>query len=315
MKRYISLVLVALMVLGLVPGGAWGDSIEDRIKFLQDQVNYMNENNIHSTPYTSTLYIDLSGISNSGSVSTYVYSGEDPSPLISSFTTTPRNFDYAIDKLTRYILGNIANTYRQEPLNTEITMVTWEKISIPTYVYGDYKEQAISEILQGLPTCFDISYNTSSGRSIPIKPISTPIADQLLHAIFSIDNKSFQLNDKVIIMDTAPEIKDNRTYLPIRYLANSLGVTDENIKWDNVSYTATITKNDVTVQVTIDKNVMLVNKESKQSSVTMDTSPYLKNGRVMLPARWIAEPLGAKVEWDESKKQTIIQVQQVEQSQ
>lgn len=33
-------------------------------------------------------------------------------------------------------------------------------------------------------------------------------------------------------MDAKPFIKDGRTFVPVRYLGNALGVTDENITWD-----------------------------------------------------------------------------------
>ena len=43
-------------------------------------------------------------------------------------------------------------------------------------------------------------------------------------------------------MDTAPIIKDGITFLPLRPLLHSLGITDDNIQWDEdlltVSYEA-----------------------------------------------------------------------------
>ena len=37
-----------------------------------------------------------------------------------------------------------------------------------------------------------------------------------------------------------------------------------------------------------------------------DVPPQLINGRVMVPARFIAEPLGAEIKWDEEKQAVII---------
>lgn len=313
MKRYVALVMVALLVLGLVPGGAFGSVLDDdpiyqRWKFLISQIDYMNTNSVQSTVYTSTMYIDLGQINSSGTVNTYVYSNENPTPVTGSFTTTPRNFDYAVEKVVRYVLGNVANTYRQPPLNVEMTMITNQRDSIPLYVYGDYRAEAIEEIKQGLPTCFDISYDTSRGRSDPIAPIPMPVAEGVLSAIFSINSTTFTLNNEAITMDVAPEVKDNRTYVPIRYLANSLGVSDQSISWDSASGTATITKDNKLIGITVGSNTMAVMENGTTSLVTMDTAPYIKEGRVMLPARWVAEPLGAIVEWDEATQQTVITV-------
>ena len=49
---------------------------------------------------------------------------------------------------------------------------------------------------------------------------------------------------------------------------------------------------------------MQVNK----SPVRMDVSPEITNDRTFLPARWVAEALGAEVEWDDTTKQAIIKM-------
>jgi len=43
-------------------------------------------------------------------------------------------------------------------------------------------------------------------------------------------------------------------------------------------------------------------------STRMDVSPEITNDRTFLPARWVAEALGAEVEWDENTKQAIIKM-------
>lgn len=40
--------------------------------------------------------------------------------------------------------------------------------------------------------------------------------------------------------------------------------------------------------------------------IQCDVPPQIINGRVMVPARFVAEPLGAKVEWDERSRTVII---------
>ena len=39
--------------------------------------------------------------------------------------------------------------------------------------------------------------------------------------------------------------------------------------------------------------------------IQCDVPPQIINGRVMVPARFVAEPLGARVEWDE-RSQTVL---------
>jgi hypothetical protein len=52
-------------------------------------------------------------------------------------------------------------------------------------------------------------------------------------------------------MDVAPYIKDGRTYLPVRFVAEALGVSADNIIWDPVNATVTIFKGDRIAQMTI----------------------------------------------------------------
>lgn len=40
--------------------------------------------------------------------------------------------------------------------------------------------------------------------------------------------------------------------------------------------------------------------------IQCDVPPQLINGRVLVPARFVAEPLGARVEWDEAKNAVVI---------
>jgi len=65
-----------------------------------------------------------------------------------------------------------------------------------------------------------------------------------------------------------------------------------------------ITKDDTNITLIIGSPVMLVN----QKPVRMDVSPEITNDRTFLPARWVAEALGAEVEWDDTNKQAIIKM-------
>ena len=49
-----------------------------------------------------------------------------------------------------------------------------------------------------------------------------------------------------------------------------------------------------------------------QAPVQMDVAPEIKDGRTMLPARWVAEALGAEVDWDEANQQATIKLPETE---
>jgi len=109
---------------------------------------------------------------------------------------------------------------------------------------------------------------------------------------FVIGSTTYTLNGAEQTMDVAPYVKNGRTYLPVRYVGQALGVNANNILWDGK--TATLISGNKVVQVTVGSKEMKLNG----ASITMDVAPEITNGRTMLPFRWIAQALGASVNWD-----------------
>lgn len=102
-------------------------------------------------------------------------------------------------------------------------------------------------------------------------------------------------------MDVALFIQNDRTFVPVRFLGNALGVTDDRITWDNNTQTATL-KGNATLQMTIGKAQVTSNGQAK----AIDVAPVVVDpGRTMLPARFVAEGLGYQVDWDEAT-QTVV---------
>lgn len=125
--------------------------------------------------------------------------------------------------------------------------------------------------------------------------------------VFKINHNSYYTQDigstevKTVKMDTAPFIKDSRTFVPVRFLGNALGVSDSNIAWDNSARKAVL-QGRSKLTLTIGSETMQKNNEN----IVMDVAPLIANpGRTMLPARYVAEGLGFKVEWD-AEKQLVI---------
>jgi hypothetical protein len=79
-----------------------------------------------------------------------------------------------------------------------------------------------------------------------------------------------------------------------------LGAT---VDWDDLSRKVTVKKGSTTIEIFIDNTTARVNG----SSVTLDQPAVTLNGRTVVPARFIAENLGATVDWDDlAKKVTIV---------
>ncbi|MCM3632916.1 copper amine oxidase N-terminal domain-containing protein [Paenibacillus camelliae] len=88
--------------------------------------------------------------------------------------------------------------------------------------------------------------------------------------------------------------KEQRTMGSLRLIATALGVESKNIKWDNAKQTATLTRGKYAVSVTVGKKVIIVNGKN----VTMDTVAEMKQNRIFIPARFIAQGLGMKISFD-----------------
>lgn len=106
-----------------------------------------------------------------------------------------------------------------------------------------------------------------------------------------------------VTMDVAPFIKDNRTMLPLRYIAEALGFK---VDWDRVTRTVTLTDKEFKVQIPVETNKIIVNGSTYYS----DANPVLRNGRTMLPVANIARALGLKdgtdILWDANTRVATI---------
>ena len=60
--------------------------------------------------------------------------------------------------------------------------------------------------------------------------------------VVTIDAPTMTVNGETVALDSPAIIDQNRTYLPVRAIANALGVSNNNIKWDGATSTATLTK-------------------------------------------------------------------------
>lgn len=120
------------------------------------------------------------------------------------------------------------------------------------------------------------------------------------NAVFVLGQSSYTLNGQTVTMDAAPEAINGRTFMPVRFAANAVGVANDNILYDAASKTVTILKGSLVAQFTIGSNELLING----AKIKMDAAPYAKDGRTMLPIRFVGKALGASVTWDQAT-QTI----------
>lgn len=121
--------------------------------------------------------------------------------------------------------------------------------------------------------------------------------------VFKINHDSYYTQDigsstvNTVQMDVAPFIQDSRTFIPVRFLGNALGVSDSNISWNDSLKKASL-QGKSKLELVIGSKMMF--KDSQV--VNMDVFPMITNSRTMLPARYVAEGLGFEVGWDEANQ-------------
>ncbi len=143
-----------------------------------------------------------------------------------------------------------------------------------------------------------------SGKSNVISIKTSPSIEQIIIRLY-IGKTYYYVNDELLEMDVAPIIREGRTLLPIRYVAEALGAT---VGWNGEEQKVTITFKGTTIELWIGKNTAKVNGEYK---LIDPTNPNVKPiiippGRTMLPIRFIAENLGCKVDWNAELREVTI---------
>ena len=107
-----------------------------------------------------------------------------------------------------------------------------------------------------------------------------------------IGNKHVALNNENKILDAAPLISQNRTMVPLRFIAETFGA---DVSW------AQDTK---TVTIVIDGKVLTM--RINQDLEGFGAAPIISNGHTMVPISYISKELGANVIWVPSTKTVAI---------
>ncbi|MCQ2802808.1 MAG: copper amine oxidase N-terminal domain-containing protein [Bacilli bacterium] len=95
-------------------------------------------------------------------------------------------------------------------------------------------------------------------------------------------------------LDVVPKVVNDRTMLPIRFVAENLGAK---VDWDEKDPdTVIITRGDTKIVITLGSDKAYVNGQE----YILDSVAFAENDRTYLPVRFVSEKLNAIVEWNEA---------------
>jgi len=201
--------------------------------------------------------------------------------LLVKFTVTPLDKDFDLN------------------LSSNVSWVQFKENSIKASK-GEFALTIIGDNLEGWKENSGVITITSSiypelKKEIPVKVEAVGIIIEL-----TIDEpEAFVINKvgelKVYTLDVPPTIVDGRTFVPLRFFGDVVGAE---VLWDNEERKVTYTKKDRVIILYVDKKIAYVNGEEKE----LDVAPFIKNGRTLVPVRFVSENLDSLVEWNPNER-------------
>lgn len=134
----------------------------------------------------------------------------------------------------------------------------------------------------------DTTFKQAEGATNTDKP--TAAAKTI---ILQIGSTAVLVDDRAIINDVAPVIRNDRTLVPIRVITEALG---GQVAWNEAAKEVTLTVNGKEIKMTIGK---VLEKYG--------VAPVIIGGRTFVPVRFVADELGAVTTWDDATKTVTIQ--------
>lgn len=95
------------------------------------------------------------------------------------------------------------------------------------------------------------------------------------------------------------ETKNYRTYVPLRFLAEELGFE---VSYNDETKEINISKDDQELVLNLDSDLSKLNNKD----LKLEEKPYLKDGRTMVPLRFLGESLGLDIKWNEKSQVVLV---------
>ncbi|NYB73205.1 glucosaminidase domain-containing protein [Sedimentibacter hydroxybenzoicus DSM 7310] len=136
------------------------------------------------------------------------------------------------------------------------------------------------------------------------------IAIFLVIALFNVVPRAYAdgpiriiIDGKRVTSDPEPFIKNDRTFVPIRIIAEEL---DAEVSWDNEKRIVHISKDDMQVSLVIDSHLIEYTIDNETIYNLSDVAPLIQDDRTFVPIRLVSNALGVGIDWDNDKRAVVI---------
>ena len=122
-----------------------------------------------------------------------------------------------------------------------------------------------------------------------------------------IGNKMATIGDRRVELPVAPQIFNNRTMVPLRFLVEAFGAR---VQWVAARREIQITYRDIFITLWIGETRVvienLLDPGRPPIQKHLDVYPYLVQGTTMVPIRFISEEFDANIQWEAATQEIII---------
>jgi len=152
--------------------------------------------------------------------------------------------------------------------------------------YGAAETGNVSAYAAGLTTTVAVTINAAGVVTITTAPVAVKRV-----IVLTVGTDIVTVDGKATSVDAPPEIVASRTFVPVRFIAETFGST---VTWIPATRSITIVLGTTTIGLQIGNKTAVINGKI----IALEAAPYIKNSRTMVPLRVISESFGGDVAWD-----------------
>ena len=128
----------------------------------------------------------------------------------------------------------------------------------------------------------------------PKPPVEVPDTRE---ALLVVGSRIAHVNGQRMQIDVTPFIQDDRTFVPVRFVAEAFNAEADWTPRDAAAEVVTLSKDEMLVIMNIGSPIIHIRENAAMRTVIADVAPQIVEGRTFLPLRAVGEIFGAEFDW------------------